>query len=667
MGGGVVTRVVMGVDIVSGEPGSRSARYAVVILGESGRLLEKHESVSLARLIRVAWSRQPDILAVDNVFELGRSERDVGRVASMLPPKTRLVQVTLEGGRLASLREVAERYGIRMEKKLTPTATAYLLAVLALEGAGTPVSVLEEKTLVTVSRARSGSSGGWSQARYQRRVRAAISQAVSRIRESLDRAGLDYDLNYRRSEGGIESATFIVYAPREKLEGVVRRREGPDYTVRIKPVARSRILTLPDAPERSSPIIVGIDPGITTGLAVLDINGRLLHAESGKSLDRSRVTEIVYGLGRPVIVAVDVADPPETAKKLAAQWGAMLYTPPADLTTSEKWGLARRVLGSSVEDTHVRDAAAAAYKAYLALESKLRYVERAIEKMGIDVDVERVKIDVIRGATLAEALERAIEEELGDGEPEVPRAEQGARQHQEEGAGDGGSVYKEMSALREMLEALRIENSSLKRRLEEMEAEVMMLKAQLERARARAKSDHGIRREAEMMRERVRKLERRLEESAMMVEELKGELEELRRAVELLGRGTHLLAVEVDRLTLKTVREAVAAMRGGRLILVLRGGDTFTWDAVEELAKAGVEAVVADHPSSPAANALKSRRVPVIPIREVQVLRLGGYVLVSSEVLRLAEEMRAEWRRRREASVDIIRIVEEYRRSSRRG
>lgn len=519
----------MGVDIVSGEPGSRSARYAAVILDGSGRVVERHESISLARLIRIAWNRQPDVLAVDNVFELGRGERDVGRVASMLPPKTRLVQVTLDGGRLASLREVAEKYGIRIDKKPTPTATAYLLAVLALEGAGNPVSVLEEKTLVTVSRARSGSAGGWSQARYQRRVRAAISQAVSRIRESLDRAGLDYDLNYRRSEGGIESATFIVYAPREKLEGVVRRREGPDYSIRIKPVARSRILTLPSTPDRGSPVIVGIDPGITTGLAVLDINGRLLHAESGKNLDRSRVTEIVYSLGRPVMVAVDVSDPPETAKKLAAQWGAILYTPPADLTTSEKWGLARRVLGPSVDDTHVRDAAAAAYKAYMTLESKLRSVERAIEKMGIDVDVERVKIDVIRGVTLAEALERAIEEELGGGEPELTKPEQGQNNHQSQGSGDGGSVYREINNLREALEALRIENSSLRRRLEDMESEVRALRAQLERARARARSEHSLKRETEIVRERVRKLEQRLEESTLRIEELKATVGELRR------------------------------------------------------------------------------------------------------------------------------------------
>ncbi len=662
----MIAGYVMGVDIAYGAPGAVSARYAAVVLSPEGRLVKKLDAAPLARIIRLAWTQQLDIVAVDNIFELGRSEGDIIRIISLFPPRVRFVQVTLESGHAMTLREVAERYGLKVEGKPSPTATAFIIAQLALKGAGTVVSALEEKTIISVSRGRGGKSGGWSQQRYQRRVRAAIASAVNRIREALDRAGLDYDIRYRKSEGGIESATFTVYASRDKLYGVVKPESHPDYVVRVTPSYRTRVTLLAEGGEaRGRPLIVGLDPGITTGVVVLDISGRLVYAESGKNLDRSKITEAVYKLGKPIIVAVDVSNPPETAKKLAAQWGATLYTPPVDLTTAEKRMLARKVLGDDVGDNHVRDAAAAAYKAYQSLKAKLNSIEKALERIDFNIEAEKVKMEVVKGASLAEAIEKIIEEKLGA--RESSEKESGPTEAVSRG-GDGG-LYREIDELQSQIEALKIENASLRRELSVLESKLRRLNSALESERMRARERLYKEKELAVWRQRVSTLEETVRRLGREVEEARKREEDLRRALSLVGSGRYMVAIPLERLTVKAVREALSTAkdREAPLILELKRLDTFTWDAVEELASSGVEAVIAEYPDSPPANAIKSRGVPVFSPSEAGVMRVAGYTLVSRNVLKLVEEFKEEVRRARMSRIRIERIVEEYRLSRRSG
>ena len=48
----------------------------------------------------------------------------------------------------------------------------------------------------------------------------------------------------------------------------------------------------------SMPLIVGIDPGTTTGVAVFDLSGNLILIKSGKNLARSDISRIISDLSR---------------------------------------------------------------------------------------------------------------------------------------------------------------------------------------------------------------------------------------------------------------------------------------------------------------------------------------------------------------------------------
>ncbi len=649
----------MGVDIASGSPQSRTGKplYHVVIIDSEGRTRESYSGVTLARLIRVAWYYKPARIAFDNVMELAPNRRALERVLEMFPPESEIVQVTLTEKGLSSLRELAAPYrDIVGPGKLRPGRTAYILALLASKGYGVPVRVVEAKTKIVVSKARSPSGGGYSQQRYRRRVRASVLNAAMRVKEALDRAGLEYDMSYRRSEGGLESAVFTVYAPREALRGIVRPHRGVDYVVSVRPEYRVK-LSLPSRDRgRGEPIILGVDPGITTGLAVLDLKGRVLLLLSEKGLDRSRIAEIAMGLGKPIIVAVDVSNPPETVRKLAAMLGAMLYSPPESLSVSEKRELSERVLGRQPSDSHQRDALAAAYKAFQLLRGKLGHIEAQLERLGIRVDVNRVKEAVIRGLTVAEALEEAIEERLEDiaGEKTLPRPSDERRARPLD-TGLIASLEQEVEALRRTVRQLREENERLRYEAERM----------LSRARSQAYRDELVRRlEAELasVQEEADKLRQRVELLTRLVSELEGLLS-------MVWRGDAAIAVLLPSLTIKNLRRAGGPdTLGGELVAL--ASPAYEEDALLALTEARPLAVIAlGGGFEPLERRLRRRLIPLMEIGESDILyRAESFIVVSGSVLERArlekERLEREYYTRR----NLERLIDEYRKlRARRG
>ena len=649
--------VCMGIDIESGSPEGRDARYSLVVVKCGGPLLYKAEAASIARLVRVSWEYRPRRLGVDNVFELGGSERRLLKILSLLPPDMEVFQVTLVDGLFLDIREVARRAGILEDMSKTgPLKTAHIAAILACMGYGTSVRSVEEKTVIQVSRLRSPSSGGWSQQRYQRRVRALVQNAATAIKEALDRAGLDYDYYYRESRGGLESAIFTVYAPRGVVEEVVREVRNPDYIVKIRPVYRSKLLIVRDS--RDTPgklVIVGIDPGVTTGVAILDLEGRVLHLESLKAVDRGSIVEIISRYGKPIIVAVDVSDIPESVKKLASQLGATLYTPPHDLSVAEKMGLVERIPSRvEVRDSHERDALAAAYKAYLSLREKLEAIEAKLRDMGADIDGDEVKRWVLEGFTLAEALERAVErilEDLGEGEKRVT-VERRAQTI------DISGYLTEIEILKAQKEALEAKVKSLEDSLKDYERK-------LREAYLSVKAEVMRDVEVDKLKSRISTLERELEELREEKRVLEDRLSKLAKLVPRIAGGELILAWKIPILTVKNLKKTEGASPLSKCdVLIVDNPNAFESEALHLLKSLGVKVVLLGDTESPLANALRNMLIPALNVKEYQVEEIQDITLVESRVLKDAERERERLESLRKPP-DIEKLIEEYRRERR--
>jgi len=645
----------MGVDIESGSPEGGNARYSLVVIKCGGPLIYKAESSSLARLVRVAWDYRPRRLGVDNVYELGGDERRLSRVLSLLPPDLEVFQVTLVDGVFLDVREVAVRAGIVEDfSKMNPLRTSYVVAMLACMGYGTSVRSVEEKTVVQVSKLRSHSSGGWSQQRYQRRVRAAIHSIATSIKEALDRAGLDYDYYYKESRGGLESAVFTVYAPRDVVRGVVEEVRGPDYVVKVKPVYRSKLLVATGGRGlQSRPLIVGVDPGVTTGVALVDLDGRILHVTSIRAADRGSVVELISRYGKPVIVAVDVSEVPDSVRKLATQLGANIYTPPHDLTSIEKRDLIERFAGEvKLRDSHERDALAAAYKAYLSLREKLEDVEEKLRDMGAEIEREEVKRWVLEGLSLAEALERALEKAIEDVEFREGRVRREERRVQQ----------VDVTEYLVEIERLRAQRESLEARVRELEESLRDYERRLRDAQSSIRVE--IARDAEIakLKSRVEALEREVDRLRAEKERLEEEVVRIARTITAVSSGELVLARRIPILTVRNLRRE-EEFRGGDIVIV-DNPNTFENEAVAELARMKVKAVLLQNLDSPLANILREKLIPALDARRYRVEEIHGIVLVESKVLGDAEVEKERLKALRKPP-DIERIVEEYRRERR--
>ena len=665
---------VMGVDISSGSPLSRThrPRYAVVVIDGNGKAIYESVDAPLHRVIRIAWEYRVKRIGIDNVFELAPSSRGVAQILSLLPAEVELYQVTLERSSFESLRKILAGLGIELKSKPRPLYTAYLVALLAMKGVGKPVKAIEHRTRIVVTRARSVGAGGSSAQRFARGMRTAILRVVREIKDSLDRASINYDLIFKRGRGGLERAVFVVYAPREVLAGVVKPFRGNDVVVSIRP-EYSRIVLFDEDEEQRKLVVVGIDPGIETGLAVLDLSMRPLLVTSAKELDRSSIINMVYKIGVPVLIATDKSPAPEAVKKVASTLGVPLYVPPKSLSVSEKeqlieW-LSRRLRTSvRVSTTHERDALAAAIRALRVYERKFAELERRLSELGIDVDMDEAKLMLIKGKSIDEVVEIAISrklEEMGYERKDHPRGVVLDLRRQAKEAD------KKIKSLESRIEELIREREALREEVKRLRREVEELSFELRHATKVEVSEEVMRdRLVVELREKLKLLSKRLEESEEKVKELR---KELARAHEILSDVVKGVVEGVPRARslryhdLSTLLVEVARSKGA--IFVDR--DEADAKGLDILRNLGV-AVLMKSCSEEMKRHLWMNGVAVECGAEPVHLSEGYAFFNSSELRELVEKARKalksfleelEKQRRRELSLEKLKkIIEEYRR-----
>ncbi|MEM2137455.1 MAG: DUF460 domain-containing protein, partial [Candidatus Anstonellaceae archaeon] len=123
--------------------------------------------------------------------------------------------------------------------------------------------------------------------------------------------------------------------------------------------------------------IAGIDPGATTGVAIVGLDGKRIAAAS-TSEGMNDAVRIIEKHGTPSLVACDVYPAPEMAQKLASYFSCRLYSPSRAIREEEKRQIASAA-GMGISNNHERDAYAAAIFAYRAVANKMRQIDALAE------------------------------------------------------------------------------------------------------------------------------------------------------------------------------------------------------------------------------------------------------------------------------------------------
>jgi len=640
--------VIFGVDIQSGDVRGDVSYALVAFDGEH----TDRDVVSRRKLSRLIADERPAIVATDNMYELAENKDALVHFLGELPDETRLVQVT--GAQHPDpLSRVANHHDVPYGKQ--PMKEAEAAARLAAQNVGQVVSAFTDETEIKVARGRSTGKGGWSEDRYTRRIHGSVKKRARSIESTLQDAGLAFERDVTEKYGGFSQAIFTVEARPEDIP-VSNERSG-DVRVEIERVRRDGIEFRPLAKRRDH-VVVGVDPGTTTAVAVLALDGELLDVLSTRTADTAAVTEWIIERGRPILVGADVTPMPETVEKLRRSFDAAAWTPDRDLPVDVK---KHRTREEQYDNDHERDAMAAAFGAYDAHADQF---DRIAAKVPPRQDVGEVTARVVTGEESVETVLADLQE--ADDESDSKEAHEPRERTPEE---------KRIAQLESQVERLQDHVERLENTIEQKDETITEYESKLDAARSEQRQKARKHREVTRLERENRRLERERDEHAERVEDLEGKLERLKTLWKL------------DHSNFADVSETKAGLVPVKVV------DQFTSDAIDDaddrfgLAQddiimfrdaSGAGASTADKIvdidprivlrngglSDIADEILFKHDVPVAPAETVTVQEVDELAVAREREIEDAItdwERRAEKRERERSAEMVDRLISEYR------
>jgi predicted RNase H-like nuclease (RuvC/YqgF family) len=641
--------LVFGVDVQSGDVRGDAPSYALVVF--DGETVER-DVVTRRKLLRRVESEEPAIVATDNMYELAADKDQLIHLLRGLPAETKLVQVTGDE-RPEPLSRIAKRHGVPYGKPAMEEAEAS--ARLAARNVGYEVSAFTNETTVKVSRGRStGGGGGWSEDRFTRRIHGSVKRASREVESKLDDDGLAYEKDVTEKYGGYSNAVFTVQARQQDIP-VSSRRSG-DTRIEVEPVRRDG-LEFQALARRRDRVFVGVDPGTTTAVALVALDGRVLDVMSTRTADTAAVIEWIIERGRPVLVAADVTPMPNTVEKIRASFDAAGWKPERDLPVDEKQ---HRTREEGYEDDHQRDAMAAALYAHDAHADQIRRV------------TEQTPPDVERGEVVARVLggEDSVEGVLADLTAEESEPEESVEHEPRELTDE----ERRIRDLESQVERLQSHVADLESQVEERDEQIEGYEEELSEARREERQEARERREVTKLEWENKRLEEERDEAVERAEELDAKLERLKDLWKLdhsniadVDTEGNLVAVKpIDQFTVDAIEAADEefGIAAGDVVY-LRDASGAGRRTAELLAEFDPRIVLRSGGLSDVADdVLFEHEIPVGPAAEVSIREVDELAVAEETDVQAALE---DWRERRaerereqkESMVDAI--ISEHR------
>jgi predicted RNase H-like nuclease (RuvC/YqgF family) len=644
--------LIFGVDIQSGDVRGDAPSYAVVAF--DGENIDR-DVVSFRKLRRLIEREKPAILATDNIYELAADKDSLVHFLRELPSETKLVQVT-GAERPEPLSRVASRHGVPYGKK--PMKEAEAAARLAAGNVGHEVSAFTNTTRIKVSRGRSTGKGGWSADRYTRRIHGAVRKKSREIESELDSEGLDYEMDPTEKYGGYSNAIFLVEADPHEIP-VSSGRAG-DVRVEIERERTDGIEFEPLAKRRDY-VLVGIDPGTTTAVAIIGIDGELLDVLSTRTADTAAVIEWIVERGRPFVIAADVTPMPNTVEKIRRSFDATEWIPENDLPVDEKQ---HRTREAGYDNDHERDAMAAALFAHDEYESQF---ERIAKKTPARIDRGEVTARVIGGESVEAVLDSYREDEQED------------EQTEEQSQPERSPEQKRIANLETQVERLKSHADDLRETVEQKDERIEDLEADLSKRRSEERAKVREKREITRLERESGRLERERDEAREERDALSEKLDRLKELwkldhsnfADVEGEERGLISVKpIEKFTLDAIKQAKKSYGLAEDdVILLRDASGAGPKTANRLAEISPRVVLKYGGLSDSADEiLFEERIPVGPASEVSIQEVDELAVArESEIEQVIAgwHERAEERRRDKNASMVDQLISEHRADSR--
>ena len=357
-------------------------------------------------------------------------------------------------------------------------------------------------------------------------------------------------------------------------------------------------------------LIVGLDPGVTTGLCILDLDGNLIHSESSRNLDVKEIIKKISQHGIPVLIACDVSQAPKLVERVAAKFQAKIFTPVEDLSIKLKKTLTR---GMKIKNDHERDAIASAFLAFRRNRSLFEKVEKELSHLD-KAERDLVKKKLLLGEI--PSVKAYIEEKEKVGEEKKPRKR------------------KKAPEVEKLIASLKAELRSLQLRVEELEEENRKLRNLVVRIPKPSKDVKELKSEVNYLRGKVKELLEALDVS-------REEINRYKKEIEVLKKG-YLIVREFDELS-----EDVKKFEGDVLFIKrIRGLDEKFLDVLKRF-----PLIITSSIDVESEKILSDHRISVVLEKYIKLERISGLLCVKKDEVEKKKKVKEVFKE----------IIEDYR------
>ncbi|MEM4780960.1 MAG: DUF460 domain-containing protein, partial [Halalkalicoccus sp.] len=467
-------------------------------------------------------------------------------------------------------------------------------------------------------------------------------------------AGLEYQKSVTEKYGGYSKAVFVVEA--EPGEIPVSTGRAGDTRVEMERERTDGIEFEPLAKRRDR-VLVGIDPGTTTAVAIVGIGGEVLDVLSTRTADTAAVIEWIVERGRPFLVAADVRPMPNTVEKIRRSFDAAGWVPGTDLPIDEKQHRTREV---GYDNDHERDAIAAALFAH---DDHASQFERVARKTPARIDTGEVIARVAGG----ESVESVLDSYRGD--------ERENEQSDEPSQTERSPEQKRIAELEKRVERLDEHAEDLRETVEERDERIAELEDEL--GERRREERERVRRDREITRlnRETERLERERDEAREEREALAGKLDRLKElwkldhsnVADVEGEKRDLVSVKpIEKFTLDAIEAAAEAygLAEGDVVL-LRDASGAGPRTAERLAAVSPRIVLKNGGLSDSADEiLFEEGIPVGPIDDVTIQEVDELAVARESEIEAAIadwHDRAKERQREQNASMVDQLISEHR------
>jgi predicted RNase H-like nuclease (RuvC/YqgF family) len=487
-------------------------------------------------------------------------------------------------------------------------------------------------------------------------VRQKARDVEDHLNEHAKISGFTFSQNITERFGGYSKAEFLVDAPRGQLH--IGSGKYGDVQVSVKSIERDALVFKPLKTKKRDYIIVGVDPGTTTGIAILTLDGELRMLHSSRTISIPEVIEKIAEQGRPLVIASDVFPTPNAVEKIRRAFNAVSSSPFEVLSAQSKIEFATPY---GYSNNHERDALAAAVSFFRKNKNKLEQIRKKIPQ---GVDAGEVIAQVVRGRSMEAVISGLTKHELKE-----PHTHEIPEKKDEETSHLRGAIKKYEDMIHEMKDQqdfLKNELSLKDDKLKELEE---VIKKQRSEVYKKLKKDKTI----QIKDMDIQRLQDKISEKNGRISDLNERIHKLKRVrrLEISGR---VLPVKIifsfTKDSILKTQETVGIKKEDIILLKdASGGGTITAKMIADFGVRGL--IVCNEMSHAAEEELFNLGVPVLKAQDVKVQFDSTEdlaVIDPDDIQNALDEWNKNAQKRRMAAKEewLKSLVDEYRSERRR-